>query len=158
MSTNCLFFVFCPIYCTDNEVSCLWKTIQIKRAALNSGMNRANAIHEKQLLRSKYLMFNTDDLRTIQKYFHELILERNKNNDAFLSNENIHLPIISNEIFEKREWYAVPGMYGGFAYELTQKDGEPLLISESWCRVVDGSGQRHEITTCGCVLTDKGFV
>ena len=103
-------------------------------------------------------MFGSDDLRVIQEYFHELILERNKNNDAFLANENRQLPIISNEIFEKKEWYAVPGMYGGFAYELIQKDGEPLLISESWCRVVGGSGQRHEITTCGCVLTDEGFV
>jgi len=103
-------------------------------------------------------IFNTDDIRIIQEFFHELILERNKRNDTFLSDKNKKLPIISNKTYEKEEWYAVPGMYGGFAYQLIEKNGKPMLISNSWCRIVGGSGQKHEITTDGCVLMEEGFV
>ena len=97
-------------------------------------------------------------MKIIQEYFHELILERNKYNDSFLADKNKELPKIANQIQEKEEWYAVPGMYGGFAYQLTEKNGGPLLVSESWCRIAGGSGQRHEITVNGCVLTEEGFV
>jgi hypothetical protein len=37
-------------------------------------------------------------------------------------------------------------------------EGETKLTSESWCRVVGGSGQRHEITAAGSRLVDEGFV
>ena len=55
-------------------------------------------------------------------------------------------------------WFAVPGMYGGFSYRLEAGGVRPKLVSESWCRVVDGSGQRHEITPGGSQLVDEGFV
>jgi ADP-ribosylglycohydrolase len=102
--------------------------------------------------------FALSDLKIIQKYFHDLILDRNINNGLFLENENKKLPTITNKIREKEKWYPVPGMYGGFKYHLTEKNGKPLLIIESWCRVVGGSGQRHEITTGGCVCVEEGFV
>jgi len=50
------------------------------------------------------------------------------------------------------------GQYGGFAYKLIERDGMPVLITESWHRIVGGSGQKHEITIDGCVLVDEGFV
>lgn len=99
-----------------------------------------------------------EDLQIIQEYFHNLILERNKRNHNFLADKNKNLPTITKEIIGKKEWYAVPGMYGGFSYQLTENNGKPLLISESWCRVVGGSGQRHEITIGGCILVEEGFV
>ena len=49
-------------------------------------------------------------------------------------------------------------MYGGFAYRLIERDGMPVLITESWQRIVGGSGQRREITINGSVLVDEGFV
>jgi len=104
------------------------------------------------------MQFALDDLNIIQKYFHDLILDRNKYNQPFLENENKKLPTITNGIREKEKWYPVPGMYGGFKYYLTEKKEKPMLISESWCRVVGGSGQRHEITTDGCVCVEEGFV
>jgi len=55
-------------------------------------------------------------------------------------------------------WFAVPGMTGGFSYRLVSDGVEAILISESWCRVVDGSGQRHEITSAGSRLVAEGFV
>jgi hypothetical protein len=33
-----------------------------------------------------------------------------------------------------------------------------MLVSESWCRVVDGSGQPHEVTSAGSRLFAEGFV
>jgi len=46
-------------------------------------------------------------------------------------------------------WFPVPGMYGGFSYRLEVAGVKAKLVSESWCRVVGGSGQRHEITRTG---------
>ena len=109
--------------------------------------------------------FTMDDLKAIQNHFHELIIERAKQGwdcTAFLADENKKLPEITNETYIKtqkeRAWYPVPGMYGGFAYQLNERDGKPLLITESWSRVVDGSGQRHEITTDGYVLVGRRVV
>jgi len=102
--------------------------------------------------------FSSDDLKIIQERFHELILKRAKPLKHFLADKNKRLPVISNEIFRRELWYTVPGMYGGFAYKLTEKEGKPLLTTDSWCRICGGSGQTHEITVDGCVLTEEGFV
>ena len=59
---------------------------------------------------------------------------------------------------EPEGWFPVPGMYGGFKYWFEESDSEIKLMTESWCRVVDGSGQRHEVTTSGARLVDEGFV
>jgi hypothetical protein len=49
-------------------------------------------------------------------------------------------------------------MYGGFKYGLSIKDLKPTLVVESWSRVVEGSGQRHEISPERVRLVDEGFV
>ena len=102
--------------------------------------------------------FNAADLDVIKNYFHELIFMRNEFNNDFLNNEKKELPEITNGVWDKEEWYAVPGMYGGFAYKLVEKDGKPLLISSSCCRIVGGSEQKHEVKTDGCGLVEEGFV
>jgi len=102
--------------------------------------------------------FSSEDLEIVQAYFHELILKRADPAEKFMANKNKRLPVVSNEIFGKRMWYPVPGMYGGFEYVLSERSGKPLLTTESWCRIVGGSGQRHEITIDGCVLVEEGFV
>jgi len=61
---------------------------------------------------------------------------------------------ILHETPDKRLWFPVPGMYGGFDIHL--RDG--YLEVASWCRVVGGSGQRHVITEGGATLVDNGFV
>lgn len=55
-------------------------------------------------------------------------------------------------------WFPVPGMSGGFKYWLEADGAEPKLVSESWCRAVEGSGERHEVTPQGARLVDQGFV
>jgi hypothetical protein len=49
-------------------------------------------------------------------------------------------------------------MYGGFSYRLETTGVEAKLVSESWCRVVGGSVQRHEITSEGSWFVEEGFV
>ena len=62
------------------------------------------------------------------------------------------------EIEEPRMWFPVPGMSGGFSYWLDGEGKNAKLIVKSWCRVVDGSGQHHEITSKKSILVDEGFV
>jgi hypothetical protein len=49
-------------------------------------------------------------------------------------------------------------MCGGFSYWLEGEGEQTKLITESWCRVVGGSGQRHEVTAEGSRLVEEGFV
>jgi hypothetical protein len=50
-------------------------------------------------------------------------------------------------------------MYGGFRYALRDEGGRryPTLVTESWCRVLEGSGQRHQVTCRGYTLVAEGF-
>lgn len=59
---------------------------------------------------------------------------------------------------EPKAWFPIPGMYGGFSFWLEGDGPDAKLITESWSRVVDGSGQRHEITPTGSRLVEEGFV
>lgn len=96
-------------------------------------------------------------LLKMQFHFHEVIRGR----AARLVEEHaLRLPELEPllELDRPQMWFAVPGMYGGFSYRLESVGVEAKLIAESWCRVVDGSGQRHEITSAGGRLVDEGFV
>jgi hypothetical protein len=46
----------------------------------------------------------------------------------------------------------------GRAERFVRSGDEPLLVAESWCRVVGGSGQRHEVSPAGATLPEEGFV
>jgi hypothetical protein len=84
--------------------------------------------------------------------------------DSFLMPDLVAL-YQSQELTENTPfWCAIPGMYGGFNLELSShvrsnnQDYPLVLVAESWCRVVGGSGQRHHITAEGFVLVAEGFV
>jgi len=107
------------------------------------------------------MSFSEEKLKLIQNFFHELIIDRAKegwNCKDFLNCENKNLPIISNDMKNYDTWFPVPGMYGGFTYVLLERNDEPVLISESWSRIVQGSGQRHEITEKGYILVEDEIV
>jgi hypothetical protein len=102
------------------------------------------------------------DLLAVQRNFYELMKYRCRNAKAvlkWLEDHEAELPKITNELFNETEpqWEPVPGMYGGFNYALFIKNGNPVLITDSWIRVVGGSGERHEITPNSVTLTLKGF-
>lgn len=98
-------------------------------------------------------------LRKIQEHFHAVIRGRA---DDLVLDARLRLPeiahLLETPLDAEPAWFAVPGMYGGFAYRLVADGADARLVAESWCRVSQGSGQRHEITSAGARLVDEGFV
>jgi len=96
-------------------------------------------------------------LLKIQFHFHEVIRGRI---DRELPDHELRLPELEPllELDRPQMWFPVPGMYGGFNYRLASTCVDAKLVAESWCRVVGGSGQRHEITSDGSELVEEGFV
>jgi hypothetical protein len=73
---------------------------------------------------------------------------------------NAYIPLIS-EISEDPEtptWIAIPGMYGGFAIWIKDKNLDPKIYSSNWSRVIDGSGVEYLISKENEDLIRRGFV
>ena len=98
-----------------------------------------------------------DVLERIQVHFHEVIRGRV---ERLVRENDLRLPELEPllELPRPHLWFAVPGMYGGFSFALEAAGVSSHLISESWCRVCGGSGQRHLISAAGSTLVDEGFV
>jgi hypothetical protein len=96
-------------------------------------------------------------LGALERYFHAVIRGRAGN---LVEQHALRLPELEPlpEMERPAVWFAVPGMYGGFHYRLEDEGGGAKLVAESRCRVVDGSGQRHEILASGSRLIEEGFV
>ena len=96
-------------------------------------------------------------LLKMQNHFHEVILGRAEDQ---VREHGLRLPELEPllEYEQIQIWFPVPGMYGGFSYHLKIDGIEAILVAESWCRVVGGSGQRHEITSECYKLVEEGFV
>lgn len=96
-------------------------------------------------------------LLKMQVHFHAVIRARA---ESLVQEHGLRLPALEPllELDSPQMWFPVPGMYGGFSYRLEAAGVEAKLVSESWCRVVGGSGQRHEITATGSQLVEDGFV
>jgi hypothetical protein len=99
----------------------------------------------------------TGILLKLQTLFHSVI--RGRIDEPF-PDHGLRLPELEPllELRIPKMWFPVPGMYGGFSYQLVGVGVDPTLISESWSRVAGGSGQRHEITTTRSTLVAEGFV
>lgn len=96
-------------------------------------------------------------LLKIQGHFHAVIRERA---DSLVKEHWLRLPDLEPllELENPRMWFQVLGMCGGFRYWLENDGVEAKLVTESWCRVCEGSGQRHEITSSCATLVAEGFV
>jgi len=92
---------------------------------------------------------SNEELESIQEKFHQVIIETA--NDfgltKFLKRKNKNLPKIQHKNFNKRMWFPILGMYGGFAYYLVKKDGRAVLFVDSWSRVIGGSETECAITS-----------
>lgn len=97
------------------------------------------------------------DLTPILHHFHALI--RHRVGDL-VEKHQLVLPQAESLIESQKSagWFPVLGMMGGFKFELTGGGSETKLMVTSWSRVVGGSGQRHEISSEGATLIEKGFV
>ena len=95
-------------------------------------------------------------LAAVQTNFHAVIAGRV---GTLIDESDLMLPQLAPmlEVTEPEWWFPVPGMYGGFSYRLERDGPNAMIVSESWCRVVGGSGERHEIDAAGSRLVDSGF-
>jgi len=98
----------------------------------------------------------TGVLLKVQQHFHAVIRRRI---DRLLPDHGLRLPELEPllELDRPHMWFPVPGMHGGFNYRLEAAGVEAKLVSVSGSRVVEGSGQRHEITSAGSQLVEEGF-
>ena len=136
-----------------------WRTLQNARGERPVGVaERCGHHHLLEVLAPEYKHHvPLRVLLKIQAHFHAVIRGRV---DQPLPNHGLRLPELEPllELDRPQMWFPVPGMYGGFSYRLESAGVEAKLVSESWCRVVEGSGQRHQITSVGSQLVEDGFV
>lgn len=136
-----------------------WRTLRNSRG--ERAVDVAERCRHRRLIDALTPVYKRDvpveDLRNIQVHFHAVIQGRAR---ALIQEHALRLPELEPllELATPHTWFPVPGMYGGFSYDLKVADVDVTLVSESWSRVVDGSGQRHEITTAGSRLVEEGFV
>ncbi|MDY0075491.1 MAG: hypothetical protein RBR75_06430 [Acholeplasmataceae bacterium] len=104
-----------------------------------------------------------DQLKSILKYFHELIIEKINvyRMQGTIKHEHIKYPSVDDllktiemEDFQ-RGWFPIQGMYGGFAYRLVNEEGSYVLYTSNWSRVNEGSEEDHKITSQGTFQTIK---
>jgi len=97
-----------------------------------------------------------EKLAEVQRHFHAVIRQRAA---SLIEEHQLRLPELEPllELEEPKMWFPVPGMSGGFSYALRTRGAEITLTTESSCRVVGGSGQRHKITSGGWRLVEAGF-
>jgi hypothetical protein len=136
-----------------------WRTLQNSRGerAVDVAQRRGHA-HLFQLLEPviKHRV-PMGVLLKVQSNFHEVIRGRV---DELVQQHQLRLPELEPlfELDTAEMWFPVPGMYGGFSYRLETFGVDANLVAESWCRVSEGSGQRHQITSRGSQLVAEGFV
>lgn len=98
-----------------------------------------------------------DDLRAIEERFHALIRERCGD-----LTEGLEMPKLDADTIKplgEHTYFPVPGFYGGFSYWFQRGEDKRLeMVTESWCRVCGGSGQRHTIMPQSTTLVESGFV
>lgn len=92
-------------------------------------------------------------LREFQRHFADLIIPRIAEYKASYPAEG--LPTITEDLLgrEKPEWLAIPGMYGGFAYQLFKEGVAFRLHTECWNCIIGGSEQAHDITAEGTTFS-----
>ena len=80
--------------------------------------------------------------------------------ERLVEEQQLRLPELEPllELDQPKMYFPVPGMYGGFLYQLESEGVQAKLVSVSWCRIADGSEERHEITSIGSRLVDEGYV
>ena len=98
-----------------------------------------------------------DVLARIERHLNEVIRGRAA---QMVAEEALRLPELEPllELELPTIYLLVPGMYGGFHYTLEADGPCARLVTESWCRVAGGSGQRHVITAAGFEMVAEGFV
>lgn len=99
-----------------------------------------------------------DVLARLQQNLHSLIRYRADPKDGMgpdlATRERLRLPELEvlTELDRPACWFPVPGMYGGFKFELHGRE----LVVDSWVRVVGGSERTDRVTVAGVHLQENG--
>lgn len=103
------------------------------------------------------LFAQTASILAVERNLHGLMQLRASN---LIEEHRVMLPGLTApaDATDDPEWFPIPGMYGGFSYRWAADSTGPILVVESWSRVVGGSGQRYHITAADCTLVEEGFV
>lgn len=133
-----------------------WRTFRTRdgRRALDIATERGHG-HLTGLLTPRLVQpLAPEDLERLQDNLHRLIRFRaddGRGSDIPAWNA-LRLPEIEplTELAHPVCWFPVPGMYGGFRFEL--RDGE--LTVDSWIRVVGGSERTDRVTVRGVELEE----
>lgn len=91
-------------------------------------------------------------LAIIERHFHDLIMSINRctDNPSKLTDKGFEFPSLKGlAAGSGRQFYPVPGMYGGFITTLEKLESGWTLSTRSFCRIVEGSEESHEITVHG---------
>ncbi|MGW4519413.1 hypothetical protein ACWEO4_48050 [Streptomyces sp. NPDC004393] len=98
-----------------------------------------------------------DVLARLQQNLHSLIRYRDDPKDGMgpdlATRERLRLPELEvlTELDRPVCWFPVPGMYGGFKFELRGRE----LVVDSWVRIVGGSELTHRVTVDGVHLQES---
>jgi hypothetical protein len=97
------------------------------------------------------------EMLRVQAHFHALI--RARAGEAVRAS-GVTLPALGADAGTQDDpaWFPIEGMHGGFKYWWDPSSKRLRLMTESWSRVVAGSGQLHEVTAGGSLLLGEGFV
>ena len=121
------------------------------------GQNQSQESERDNVKLMKLSEEDLNNLHAIEERFHALIHERCRD-----LTDNLELPKLdATTVKDKgfRTYFPVPGFYGGFSYWFQRGNDNSLeLVTESWCRIMGGSGQRHVITPQKTTLVEEGFV
>jgi len=136
-----------------------WRSL--KNAHQERPVDIAKNKRHRQLIRlltpKRHIKIKSETIAQLEQHYHSLIKQRVA---KLIAKESLRLPPLSIllELVKPEMWFPVPGMYGGFEYQLRMDDTESYLIVLSWMRIVEGSGQRHKISPQGIELIETGFV
>ncbi|PWI18246.1 hypothetical protein DI272_31965 [Streptomyces sp. Act143] len=99
-----------------------------------------------------------DEIGPLRHHLHRLIRHRAPRKDGtdLATGQGLRLPEVEvlTELRHPACWFPVPGMYGGFAIELTGRE----LKVDSWIRIVDGSERTDRVTADGVHLQEGGLL
>ena len=136
-----------------------WRTITNRNGEKPLDIAKSKGhVHLYSILEPVYKrQVGLDTLNRIQIHFHATIQHRIRH---LLKKYPLRLPelVVMLELEKPFMRFYVPGMYGGFHYILEGEGKNIKLLSESYCRVAEGSGQRHQITANGSKLIEQGFI
>ncbi|PYE51990.1 ankyrin repeat domain-containing protein [Deinococcus yavapaiensis] len=107
--------------------------------------------HLTALLEPPTHLVSPSFLQDVEELVHTVILGRAA---ALVQQHGVRLPPLDVllELQPSELWVPIPGMYGGFHVRLAVIADEPIVVIDSWVRVVGGSQERRLVSRAGVAV------